>query len=530
MSETDRFSTGSVLQYATEAISQLSGREKRGHQTLAPPLNERYGTNVSGETAEVIKGLKRANDEVALVRTIKRHGLYQIDDYSEYVTEEQVEDSAFEDEANLSVIANLLDTKLTDAVVSRDDIEDATSKTSRESVYAPSLDEDVGSGTVYMTKTVSKGSIDKMRMAFDLDDENVVVVVDEYERWENLLGWEKLKQFPHGKNQIRQQYGGQLSDELLERLTAREDGDDETKDESSDTGRRTRTKPSEEVLNIAVSRKHSERVKRTAEAVADTFEDGDTISIDWTAEIDTLILFPTTSDKLMSDHWWIPGWRGYEDGEKRHAAIANCNKGTFEYLNRLDNVVHIEDYLDDAWEYDFETLDGPLNLTQAHWPNLVLHIMDDNVDAKARYFTQEWAKKRMPEVLRESLSSSKRELLPRVEEMVYAQVTKDDLFWMAPALKDSEYQLKDDLCIIGGTGSVCKRASVDLSCRVNIENYQRLRFPDWDINCDELKAIRRPVRHSLSKEKVDSLHQTLGRLHDAGQQPASESPQSRWSR
>jgi len=520
MKTMERFTVGSDLTYAIEGVEQLSSRQRRRNKTLAEPIHERYGTSISTETARTIDNLSNAVDPVSLIRASQSAGLHDVEDWESKIPEETLSELNTE-EPGISDALSLLDRKLTESLCPRDkDASEVTSRTNRESVYIPEL---VGEGTVYMAKTLS--SAGKLRIAWDLDDDNQVVVVDDYDIWESLLGWQKLKNFPHGKNEIQEQYGDKLSDDVLEVLVGSCDGDTETKSSNNDKssrGRRTRTKPSEEVLNLALSRRHKKRQRWRSKDIADAFESDDSVEIGYGDAADMLILFPKTSDKLLSEHWWVAGKKPFGDGG---VAVANCNKGTFEYLNQYEQVWHIEDYLSESGNYEFSTTAGPVTMNTVASNNLVVHILTEQ--------TQESFMR--PKVFQNMTDSIHRYCdnqlyrpppLPHEEDMVYAPITKTDVFWLRPELqKHTEPEDGDALIITGSTSS--RDIPVRKSLSSDYKLYSRARLNNWDFHSEELSTL------DEAYIKLDDggfeIVETLAKVHDAGGSPFTATPQQRWS-
>jgi hypothetical protein len=376
-----------------------------------------------------------------------------------------------------------------------------------------------------MAKTLS--STGKVRIAWDLSDENEVVVVDEYEPWASVLGWEKLKQFPHGKNQIEEQYGDVLSDEVMEILVGDSGGDTETKTEtdgSGSRGRRTRTKPSDEVLNIGMSRKHKSRSKVVSQKIHDTFEKGETVKLSRYKSVDMLVLFPTTSEKLLSEHWWVAGEKPFGDGG---VAVANCNKGTFEYLNQCEQVWHIEDYLSQAGDYEFDTNAGPITMNTAATTNLVIHTLTEETKA---YFTRKHVFENMTQAIHDYAETELHRSpdLPHESDMVYAPITKTDAFWLRPVLRQQTDDDNDALLISGG--SSVRDIREDSLMSSDYKLYARARLHDWDFSSTELEKLDECTGLYINLDDGGmELVETLAKLHDSGKQLFSETPEGRWS-
>lgn len=522
--ETERFESGSPLNFAMLGVDKLSSEQKRANNSLASPIFSEYGASIDTETAGIVEQLNSAKNEMALVQAVKSLDLPDVDDYSTLFQEDC--DSFYDfDEYDFSTVIHTLDRKIIDGLCDREkDASDTTSKHNRSDVYVPNLVSD--EGTVYMAKTIS--STGKVRIAWDLCDENEVVVVDEYEPWASILGWEKLKQFPHGKKQIQEQYGDVLSDEVMELLVGQSAGDTETKngnDDDGSRGRRTRTKPSDEVLNIGMSRKHKNRSKIVSEDIYDSFEKGETLNLSRYKSVDMLVLFPTTSDKLLSEHWWVAGGKPFGDGG---VAIANCNKGTFEYLNQCDQVWHIEDYLSQAGDYEFETSAGPITMNTAATNNLVIHMLTEETKG---YFTRKHVFDNMTKAIHDyamtELHSSPE--LPHESDMVYAPITKTDAFWLRPVIRQQFKDTDGDALIVSG-GSNVRDVREHCSMSSDYKLYARARLNEWDFSATELENLDDAT--SLYIDLDDGgmeLVETLAKLHDSGKQLFSQTPESRWS-
>jgi hypothetical protein len=517
----ERFSVGSPLTYCIQGVEELSSEQRRNNKTLSDPIAERYGTELSTETARTLEQLNNAVDAVSLIQATRYTDLHNVDNWEAKLPEDTLS-SLNTDEPDLSDAMSLMDKKLTEALCQRGkSVNKAISRTTRETVYIADL---VGEGTVYMAKTLS--STGKVRMAWDLDDDNQVVVVDDYEVWEELFGWEKLKKFPHGKNQIREQYGDSLSDEVLATLIGESGGDTETKtDDGGSRGRRTRTKPSQEVLNLGLSRKHKERTKIRAEEIADKFEDGEPVSISTYSCTDMLVLFPTTSEKLLSEHWWVAGKKSFGEGD---VSLANCNKGTFEYLNQYEQVWHIEDYLQQAGDYEFDTNAGPVTMNTAGTDNLVIHILESGT---REAFMRPKVFENMTEAFHQYCESARYppSPLPHEDDMVYAPITKLDAFWMRPVLRAQDSPEDGGALVVEGSERVrdiC--ASGNLSSDYKL--YARARLNEWDFSATELSALDSCTGLYLDLEDGGlELVETLAKLHDSGERLFSETPEARWS-
>jgi hypothetical protein len=520
MSELQTFAAGDPLDYALEGVKNTSSKVRRRNSNYSAAIEEQYGVRVSDETGDLMERLYSAVDGPSLIRAIQKLGLNEADDYEELLSGCHLDEN---DDTNLGRVMQELDQKLHASLADRDkDASKASSKKHRDSVYVPNLINDMGeSGTVYMAKSLSTTS--KVRIAWDLDDENVVLMVDDYDKWEQLLGWEKLKQFPHGKNQIREQYGDVLSDDVLDMVAADStSGGSSDSDDSGSTGRATRTKPTDELLNVARGSSHRKRFKQKSEYIVDGFDEDGYIGSEY-SPVKMLVLFPTTTDLNMTDHWWVAGSRW--GGDSGHVSIANCNKGTFEYLNQRDEVCHIEDYLEQAGDYEFETNHGPVTLDSVSRDKLVLHVVEPETKSK---MLNDTVCDNIPELLgpymEDNLYSSPE--LPHHDDMLYAPITAEEAFWMRPELHDV---MKDDPITILYDGSSPRDIGKKYNLSSDFELYARARLPDWDFDSVEMETLD-SASYKLNLDKGGyELVETLAMLHDNGQKPFSQTPKARWS-
>lgn len=501
-----------------KGVSEIPSSVRRNEKGLAIPIEQKYGNCVSDDTASVVERLHSAVDAKELVQATKQLSLDELDSYNHLF---DGWDADLDEDPDLGAVMSQLDVKLTESLAPRDiDASKVSKKGYRESIYVPELINRVGSdGTIYMAKTLSTSA--KVRMAHDLHDDNEVVVVDNYEKWENIAGWEKLKQFPHGKNQIREELGDKLSDEVLDLVAGESETstDTETKSDSSG-GRRTRTKPTDETLNIAIDSGHKSRFKIVSEDIVEGFDDDGQIG-NFYNSVEMLVLFPTTTDLNMTNHWWVAGKRWPDGG---NVAIANCNKGTFEYLNQRDEVWHIEDYLEQAGDYEFETNHGLVTMDTVEHSSLVFHVLDEQTRSRVM---AEPAFSHMPEMLpkycEEEMYRSPE--FPHPDDMLYAPISQEDVFWLRPQLIE---QNGDDSGIILYADSSPRNVGTKHSLSSDYKLYARARLHNWDFDSVEMERLDRANHYLGLNDGGYEVVQTLAMLHDQGKEPFSNMPQSRW--
>lgn len=488
-------------------VDEIDGTLKTRYNTLSGAIRERYGSDISEDTGYFIDRIYNARDASAVMDAVEH-----VDESSIPELPEEVLEEVFDELKNpgIGTAVRLVDTKKANALCPRErDASKAINKSNREDVYLPDI---IGDGDVYMAKTLSAS---KVRLAWGLDEDNEVIEVDNYDVWERLLGWKKLKDLPRGKNKVREQFGDQLSDETLRAVTgsvSRSSSSESDDTDNSSGGRATRTEPSDEVLNVAVSNRHRHRFKRKAEKIANKFDKDRALS----KSVDTLILFPKTCDMNMTNHWWVPGDKG-----GKNAAIANCNKGTFEYLNQYDSVWHIEDYLDQAWRREFDSQHGPITLDAVDGENLVLHKLSTK---KRKMFQKDGVMQHIPEALKQNKQKRRRPevSLPHPDNMVYATVGSEDLFWMRPALREM------DGPVLLYDGNQPRDMTSYSAAKYNYRLYARARLNEWDFSCKELERLEKCKWKMKLERGGYEFIETLGKLHDKGLEPYSLSPESRW--
>ncbi len=517
MAKTETYSSGDPLEYITKGVEEISSTKKSRYNTLVAPIEQTYGITVDDETANVIDRIDSAIDPVKLINAMKSAELTEVEDYSTLFAGEYINKSGETKEPDLGRVMQVMDRKLSNSLVSREgDVSQYTSKNNRDDVYIPDIVLNSEGGTVYMAKTLTSAT--KVRIAHDLNENNTVIVVDDYDRWEKMFGWKKLKSLPHGKNKIRAELGHRLSDEVLDTVASGSMADSVTNDTntSSSKSRRTRTAPTDEVLNVARGSAHSQRKKYKSKKITEEFDDNGKLD----SNVQMLVLFPTTTDLNMSDHWWVAGSRWSDGGS---VAIANCNKGTFEYLNQCDEVWHIEDYLEQSWSHTINSNVGQVTCDAIDSPErLVLHVVPE--DTKRR-FNKSTVIENVPEILPEYVNKHTYSSvsLPHPDEMLYTPITKETLFWLRPAVRE----MQPEVTVLYGTSSprdVINSKSISSDYKL----YARARLPDWDFNATELQSLDSASYRISLDDGGYELVETMGKLHDAGMKPFSQTPEARW--
>lgn len=517
--ETETFCSGDPLDYAMAGVGELSSSQRRGGH-ISGPIEDEYGVEMSSETANSLSNLHSAKDTSALVEAIEETGLLRAD---ESEIRRRIPDLDEDDDADLGAVMDALDESITYSYANREDgAKSVSSKRERETVYIPDVVNQSGEGSVFMAKNLSTTA--KVRMAWDLHDDNQILVVDDYDKWESLFGWRKLKELPHGKNKIKRELGGRLSDEVLSMVTAdNSSSDTDTKDGiGGASGRRTRNTPTSEVLNLSISTSHRSRKKVKSEKILEQMNDNGYVDVNY-KNASKLVLFPTTTDLNMTDHWWVAGSLPKLSSK---VAIANCNKGTFEYLNQHEDVWHIEDYLNQAADYEIETNHGTVTLGTISKDSMVLHVMEEDMIPLMRGgVVGDNITDVLPDYIDENTYSSPD--LPHADDMLYAPVTVEDAFWLRPELR-SRSASDDNTPTIVTTDAHIRNVPSTLSLITGYRLYARARLPNWDFDAKELEVLDDCSRGIPLDDGGIELIETLAKLHDQGEELFSNTPESRW--
>lgn len=384
---------------------------------------------------------------------------------------------------------------------------------------------DKNDGDVYMGVELNQH---KARVVWDIgrddftdeDSDNIVVKCqnsEHYGTFEEAFGWCRLGNIDLNNIHKYDISNSEYNDLVTEMETVEEDDEGNVS-----KGRSDPTPPEEEELNVSVSRKHTEQNKYYAKEIKDQFEAQKALSVDRKTsrkysnkyyDVDTLILFPSNSERNLADHYWLGGM----DYNNRVVAIANCNVGTYEYLSHLPNVYHIDEFYTSAWRVPIETSKGQVCIANAR-DKLVLHVVHDSV--KPAF---EKVRDQMPGVLRECFENDVTQWYsrhkwngPDYNKIAYAPVTHDELFDLLPAITEAGVYVV--------RGDVKPPKMIDKEQRQYLKKdvwpYAVARLGDWDYSTVEKSSILSRGFTDLSDGGYE-LVETMAFRHDDGQPPAS---------
>lgn len=503
--QTDRFTRADPKELVTEGVTQLNSVDRTSAESIADAVVEQYGVSgLDPETAGIIKSLYSSVDAVETINCIKRHNLHEVDDYDSLIGE-YVMDADFG--ASLEGVFELLDRELSRSLCNPSrPATKVTQKANRSNVHVAEVDN--LAHDVYMAKTLS--SPDKIKIAHDLHPDNRVIQVDQYEMWETLLGWKKLKDIPHGSKQIHEKFGDRLSDDVLTEVAGPKDTD--TKTNTSTTSTRSTGPAKQRAINLGVSRSNQGRRRLQANEIAKRLDNDEPVELGYNQSVDMIVLFPPSSDRLLSEHWWVAGDRA--GGVS--VAIANCIQGTFEYLNQYDAVLSIDEYVERAYEHSIRSTSAADTLEQIDYSNLILHVASQEMKDLI-------IEKDLPLRVVQSLgqcSGLSDSRLPDQDEMVYATITRDEWFWLRPAIHEAISQGTTPPTVVTSNGEVHGPDQLSVQYVDAIEVYARARLHNWN-NCTSFWSFISEAAHRSLQfdQRGRQVIDTFALSHDAGLTP-----------
>jgi len=494
--------SGDPMDVAIRGMKKLAMR-KRG-DALADAVGDRFGANISTQTATVMRKMAYSHDGAKLIESLLTLGYDMETDYESEISSNDI--NTFDD------MLNFLDRRM-DASLARRNVgaNSVSRKGNRITTYVSDVITRAGEeGDVYMAKSLTSDK--KVRLAWALNENNVIVVVDEYTEYEDVLGWKKLKELPHGSKKIQKLYGDRLSESEIQDVIG--SSNSSSKPKKPNPSRNTSRQPHKKTLIVSRGTRSRKKSHMVAENILKMFRTmGQAGNF---PPIDTLVLFPTTTDKNMTDYWHLTS----TSDDDTTVALANCNKSTYEYLNQSSHVYHIDDYLEASMNYEIETSRGTITMDDDDLSNVVFHTVHS--DVKDRLMEPSIRSKVMDVIASDTIEQISRgryrgdERIPDRDEMIYAPIDKVDMHHVEPAMVELEKENRDDFISIKGDVGL-KHFVTDRYFTSDYILYTHARLHNWSEETTAIQALLN-VNVTLSAGGFE-LIETMAQAHDMGLSP-----------
>lgn len=342
---------------------------------------------------------------------------------------------------------------------------------------------DGNTGSVFMGVSLNEK---KTNVVWEDNDDSMVVRVDGTEKYDQYekLGWKKLKSI---KKSTIDEYD--VSEETREAFVG---------GEGSGTVSAINN-PDKRELTIHFDSRRRSNKKITAKSIKDQFSDyhnndGARPTIG-RKHPTRLILFPSNSDRSLSDHYWL---------SSDTTPIATCAVKVWEYLSDTPGVHHIDQYIQTARDTELKTTEG--TTTVRNLPeNAAVHVVhDDAIDL----FRDDTVMERMAEYL-VSVKFTGGYETPDFDSVVYTPITESEYQTVRPAMNDRQIVVGDITSTDVGNTNVLVN---------DTQGYAYARLHEWQ-GTSEMEQIR-GLQPKLNEGGYDIV-ETLAELHDAGIAPHS---------
>lgn len=270
-------------------------------------------------------------------------------------------------------------------------------------------------GQVFMGCRLSR---DKAEVAWEDSEHNYVFSVestDQYEVYEDLLGWKKLKSI--NKNTIED---FDVSDETKEEIL----GSDYNKNKGNSSTYKLK-------FHFKSSRNYTKDVE--VDDLVDKLEDANAdepIDIG-RREVDSVILFPTHLDKNISEHYWASDSRN---------PMARCRKKDWKRLEEYDRVMTIDQLVERSRSVEFSTSDSEHTIEsfEAEYEDgnerIMFHLLEEPYKSR---FENEESMERAKEYVNDKFYQDK-------IDFVYAPITEETLRKLHPSIQSHHVLLGDE--------------------------------------------------------------------------------------
>lgn len=498
MVETKTFSRGNAVDFLKEGMKQMDSSDRRGRTSYADPIEDTYGASISDNIGKLCRHIHMNNEPADAVTATAR---------------------TIDGEHSTAEVLDLLDKmnrKLSDGLATRETGSEVTKKSGRDDVRVSEVLAAAGEeGTVFMAKSLS--SMKKVKIAWNLHENNQVIVVNDYDEWAELLGWSKLKTLPHGRKKIRRELGDQLPQDVLDEVAPAE-AQSRSSSSSSNSNKSTPTLSGKnEQLNVAKDSSHRMRKRVSAENLKESFEDTGS----WW-DVHRLVLFPSDTDRNMTDHWWVAGSFAGTNGE--YSAIANCKQSTYNYLKDVDHIYHIDEYMELWKDYSITTEDGQQKYRHLYRDEPVIHFLKESLYNR---FLRDGMLAGLSTIIAEFVDENVYKGPDIPQNATYCIADGIDEFYLRPALRDHSKDSAFNHVHVLETKATTHVYSSNISSVWGL--YARGMLPDWDFNSTEMEKLESLSYNLKLDDGGYEIIQTLKKLHDGGEQPFSQTPQARWS-
>jgi len=497
MVETKSFSRGSPVAFISNGVKKINSSDRRGKKSYAGPIEDSYGASISDDIGKLCRHIYRKDNPDTVVKAVV-----------------EILDESYDDSDILDLL-DTIDTKLDGGLAARENGASVTQKSKRDDIRVSSVVDAAGEeGAVYMAKSLT--SMKKVKLAWNLHEDNQVVVVDDYELWEELLGWSKLKELPHGRKKIRRLYGDSLPQDVLDEI-APPTKQSRSSDSNTSSKSRTTTSAKEAVVNVAKDSQHRMRTKSKASRIKDLFESDGHFN-----NVKRLVLFPSDTDKNMTDYWWVAGGLA---GMSGYSAIANCKQSTYDYLKDVDNIHHIDEYVEMWRDYSITTEHGSKKYRYICNDEPVLHILKEKLYNR---FITDGMLSGLSEIIADFVDDNVYKGPDIPQESTYCILDGLDEFYLRPILRD--HTKSDSIPTVhaletkASTGNGVYTDNISSTFGL----YARGMLPNWDFDSTEMQKLESLSYNLKLDDGGYEIIQTMKQLHDAGGQPYSKTPQARW--
>lgn len=358
-------------------------------------------------------------------------------------------------------------------------------------------------GTVYTGVNVNQK---RAEVAWNTHDSNQVARIEKSSHYQKYLdiGWEKLQTVPYSE-------GSKGADQFS--LPDKFKNGGSSSSSSSNAGL---SAPNRD-LTIRQSSGRGDTTKKSVteiESILESFhkhDKGNGIKIGYKEHATELVLFPSSTDRNMSD--WYNVIKPH-DGR----ACATCINGVYDYLKGTPGIMHIDDLIADSDDVTITTNEGDMTVSDAG-DELLIHVVDDEYLER---FRDQDVMDKLAEVLHDELEEFCEDFSWDYDESMYP-----DKFIYAPVDRTAWKRIQpgsfdyDYAAIVGDQSSRNLGTDHTHSFQTDAEIYGKGRFYDWNQDTPEMVSLK-SLTVQRDPSQAFALIDTLAILHDNGIKPSSD--------